>query len=112
MNMKKLAPLAFAVVLATGVASTAAFANGEKEDANDAAALANAKITLSQAIATAEQQTGGKAIGAGVDNENGIVSIAVDVAGSQGVKTVLVDPQTGRITATKAGGNGDGEETD
>ncbi len=112
MNTRKFAPLAFAVILATGAASTAALAKGGHEESQDAAALANAKVTLSQAIATAEQQAGGKAISAGVDNENGTVRIAVDVASNQGVKTVLVDPQTGQATGTKPAGDGDHEEAD
>lgn len=105
MNRKKLVPVALAVLLATGAASGVALANGSGEEQQDAAQLANAKVTLIEAIATAEHQAGGQAVGAGVDNENGTVRIAVDVAGTQGVKTVLVDPQTGKVTGTMPAGD-------
>ncbi len=110
MIARKYVPLALAAALAAS-ASGAAFAE-ERADEGDAAALANAKVSLSQAIATAEQQAGGKAVEAGVDDENGTVRIAVRVASNQGVRTVLVDPQSGQVTGTKADGDHDGEDSD
>jgi len=77
----------------------------------DAAALAGMKVTLTQAITMAEQQGGGRAIGADVSQENGAIRIAVEVAGPQGVKTVLVDAQTGQVNATRDGDQ-DGEDND
>ena len=47
-----------------------------------------------------------------MDNENGKVSISVDVAKGQSVQTVLVDPQTGQVTGTKASRDGDTEQAD
>lgn len=112
MNRKMLAPLAFAAILSAGAAGSAVIAHAGEAEGSDAAALANAKITLGQAIAAAEQRVGGKAIDAGVENQNGTVSIAVDVAGKQGVKTVLFDPATGQITATRPANNADNGERD
>lgn len=113
MNTRKFAPLALAAMIGTiAVGGTAFAAENGKEEAQDAALLANAKVSLSQAITAAEQQSGGKAIGAGIDNANGKVSITVDVANGQNVKTVLVDPQTGQVTGTQAGGDGDTEQAD
>lgn len=110
MNRKKLVPLAFAVILATGTAAGAGLAHAGESERSDAAALANAKVTLSQAIATAEQQSGGNAISAGLENQNGIVSISVDVARKQGAETVLVNPQTGQVVTIKPADDGhDGE---
>lgn len=111
MNTKQIVILVAAGMIATGAGGSLAYAE-EHGNHTDAQALANSKISLSQAIATAEQQAGGKAVDAGVDNENGTVRIAVEVASNQGVKTVLVDPQTGQVTGTKTGGDHESEEND
>lgn len=111
MNMKRIAPFAFAAILAASTAGVAV-AKEAHDDEDDAAALAHAKISLTQAIAAAEQQAGGKAVGAGVDNENGTVRIAVEIADGQGTKTLLVDPQTGQVTASHDGGDHEDEGTD
>ena len=111
MNMKQIVVLAAAGLIAIGGGSSVAYAE-EHGDLGDAQALANSKVSLTQAIATAEQQAGGKAVDAGVDNENGTVRIAVEVASNQGVETVLVDPQAGQVTGTKAESGHEGEEND
>ncbi len=113
MNTKRLAPLALVAMFGVAAAGGTAFAGeNSKEEAQDAALLASAKISLSQAITAAEQQYGGKAIGAGIDNANGHLSITVDVAKGQSVQTVLVDPQTGKVTGTQQAGDGDTEQAD
>ena len=106
-------PWLLAGAFVIGLAGTARAESNE--DRSDAAALAAAKVSLSQAIATAEQSAGGKAIGADVDNQNGVARIAVEVAGGQGVRTVLIDPQTGKVVATRVTGaehEEDGEHAD
>ncbi len=102
MNKKHTIPIVLAALLATGAASGIALAeeNGHKQ--NDAAMLASAKITLQQAITTAEQQAGGRAVSADLTQEKGTAQIEVEVAGPQGTKTVLVNAQTGQVTATNA----------
>jgi len=109
MNNKTLIPIALAALLAVGAAAGAARAENQDQDRPDAAALAGMKVTLMQAITTAEQQAGGRAVGADVSQEQGAVRIAVEVAGPQGMKTVLVDAQTGQVTATQ---DGDREDND
>ncbi|MBU6497821.1 MAG: hypothetical protein KGJ41_10095 [Rhodospirillales bacterium] len=111
MTARKLAPFALAALLALGATGGVALANARNDEGNDAASLANAKVSLVQAIAIAEQQAGGHAVGAGVNNENGRVSIAVDVAAANGVRTVLIDPATGQVAADHAGGDHN-EESD
>lgn len=113
MNIKRIAPLTLAALLAVGAAGGIAHAKDrdQDQDRRDTAALANMKVTLQQAIATAEQQAGGRAVGADVSQERGATRIAVEVAGPQGVKTVLVDGQTGQVTATHDSGQ-DGEDHD
>ena len=109
----------FAALLAVGglaaggiAASEAAFAATEVngQDKQDTAALAGMKITLQQAIAAAEQQSGGRAVSADVSLENGATRVAVEVTGPQGAKTLLVDGQTAQVTAAPPGENShDGE---
>lgn len=104
---------ALAGVLVLGL-SGAALAK-DNQDQSDAATMAAAKVSLSQAIITAEQHAKGKAFDAGVDNQNGTARISVEVAGSQGVQTVLIDPATGAVVGTHAGGEdqeGQGEHED
>lgn len=111
MNTERIVPLALAALLAAGAVGGVARAEDRdrNEDRRDAAALAGIKVTLQQAIATAEQQAGGRAVGADVSREQGATRIAVEIAGPQGVKTVLVDAQTGQVTAAHDGGR-DGED--
>ena len=109
MNIKRMLPAALAVAVAVGAAGGIAQAQGRDQDSRDAAALAGMRVTLQQAIATAEGQAGGRAIGADVSQEQGAIRISVEVAGPQGVKTVLVDGVTGQVTATRDGG---GEDND
>ncbi len=113
MNIKRIAPFALAALLAVGAAAGVAQAKDQdrSQDARDTAALASMKVTLPQAIATAEQQAGGRAVGADMSQEQGATRIAVEVVSPQGIKTVLVDAQTGQVTATHDGDQ-DGEAND
>ena len=111
MNAKKILPFGLATLLALGAAGGIAYAADHKQDQRDIAALANMKVTLTQAITTAELQVGGKAVGADVSQEKGVTQIAVEVVGQQGVKTVLVDAQSGKVTATRDAGQ-DREDND
>jgi uncharacterized membrane protein YkoI len=110
MNIKRIASLAFATLLAVAAAAGAAQAQDRDQNARDIAALANMKVTLPQAIAAAEQQAGGRAVSADVSRAQGTTRIAVEVVGPQGVKTLLVDAQTGQVTATQDGGQDDGDD--
>ncbi len=112
MTIKRTLPVALAALLAIGaVAGTAWAKSGDegKQDSRDIAALATMKLTLPQAIAAAEQSAGGRALSADLSHEGGTDHIAVEIAGPQGVKTVLVDGQTGQVTASK---DADAEDND
>ena len=109
MYKKRVLPVALAALVATGAVGGLAFAQERREADKDAAALANAKVTLQQAITTAEQQAGGRAVSADIEQERGATRIEVEVAGLQGVRTVMVDAQTGQVTATR---DGDQDEND
>ena len=106
MNTKTLASFALAGLLATGALAGTAFAAGSDEQ-QEATALQSAKVTLPQAIATAEQQTGGKAYDAGVDLKGGVARIAVETNGPKGVQTVIVNAQNGKVVGTHAGAETD-----
>jgi len=110
MNTRRIACLALATLLATGAASSIAYAQdrdrdrdqGQDQDQRDITTRAGMKVTLQQAIGTAEQQMGGRAVGAEVFRQKGAAHFSVEVAGPGGIKTVLVDAQTGKVTATNA----------
>lgn len=97
----RITPFAFAVLLILGAGNAANAA--DHQDQSEAQIMQTAKVSLAQAITTAERQTGGKAFDAGVDNENGTPRITVTVVGANGVQTVLIDPASGGVTGTRAG---------
>ena len=70
-------------------------------------ALQGTRITLPDAIATAERQTGGKAYDAGVDADHGAPRIVVETNGPKGVQTVVVDAGSGQVIGGHAGGEAD-----
>ncbi len=108
MNSKRTLPVAMAALVALG---GIAQAQSHDQDSRDTAAAAGMKVTLQQAIATAEGKGGGRAVGADISRQGGATRISVEIAGPQGVKTVMVDGQTGQVTETRDGG-GDGETND
>jgi uncharacterized membrane protein YkoI len=104
MMIEYIAAIALAGVLILGMAEPTFSANGE---AREETALLGTKVTLSQAIATAEQQTGGKAFDAGVDVDHGKPCVIVETNGPKGVQTVIVDAESGQIIGGHAGGEAD-----
>jgi uncharacterized membrane protein YkoI len=86
-------------ILAVVVTTGATLADNDVfEDAQEMAAVANAKLTLDQAIAAATSTIypGSKVIEAEVDTENGVPSYVIDLE-KHGMHTVLVDIRTGEI---------------
>lgn len=69
--IKRTLPIALVALLAGGVASGAAMAQNRSQDSRDVAALAAMKVALQQAIATAENQAGGRAFDADVSQQGG-----------------------------------------
>ena len=85
----------------------------DRDERADAAKLKDAQTTLAAAIATAEQQGGGRAIEAGYENENGRVQFQVAVAKDHTVQDVKIDTATGKVVKVEAAGDGehqDGEQ--
>ena len=99
------AAIALAGFLFIGVAGPALA--GAKSEAQEQTALQGTTLTLSQAIAIAEHQTGGKAYDAGVDVDHGKPRVVVETNGPNGVQTVIIDAQSGQIVGAHAGGEPD-----
>lgn len=101
-------------VIATGSAGVAGLAYAkERPEAptNEASIVANAKVSMAQAIAAAEQQVGGKAIGTGIEDQNGNVFFEVEVLKDNVKHKVLVDTQTGKAVKVVAN-NGNDDDGD
>eukprot|EP01037_Dinobryon_pediforme_P002041 gene2041-2079_t len=106
MTHNSIIPATLAALLITGsIAGTAWSANRDVDP--EAAALQGAKVTLAQAIGTAERMTGGRAYDAGVNKKGGQVQIVVETNGPKGVQTVAIDSQSGQVVSTHAGGEAD-----
>ena len=92
-----------AVLLATVIAlgaGTAAFATNHANDAIEE--LAQAKITLTQAIAAAEQHSGGRATQAELEREKGKIVFEVEVVKGNQVSLIHVDPADGKVLGVRA----------
>ena len=72
------------------------------EIAEEAAAQAEAKLTLEEAVALAEKQIpGGKVIESEVDTENGVASYVIDIE-KDGLQTVMIAVRTGEVLSAGA----------
>lgn len=79
----------------------------DQEDRDKLAKFSASSTTLAAAVATAEQHVGGKAIEAGVDDENGTMSFEIKVAKDKALHRVVVDGSTGKVVQVAAGQEGD-----
>jgi uncharacterized membrane protein YkoI len=102
MFLNKFAPYALATALLLGAvgAGTVALASERERDRDTAAeiqAVAAMRTTLPQAIAAAEQATGGRAIEAGVEHENGRLTLKVETQKGTERQEVTINPDTGAV---------------
>lgn len=107
------------VALITLAGAGAAFAgeNGNETDQqSELNAVTNAKTSLSQAIAAAEQETGGKAVDTGLENQDGVMAYEIEIAKGNTLQRVLVDSDSGKIIKVMAADadheNGEHEDHD
>lgn len=84
-----------AVVAALSLAATGAVL----ADESDELGIANAKISLIEAVTAAEQHLGGKAASAEIKHEDGKWIFEVDIVNGKEVKDVVIDPATGEVLA-------------
>jgi uncharacterized membrane protein YkoI len=115
MNPKRALIVGTLVAFATGMtAATAAPGRGERDGAP--IDVSKATVTMSQAIATAEQQAGGRATKAKLENETGKLLYEIKVAGKDKTTEVKVDAQDGKVlasgTETAAHKRGGGREAE
>ena len=90
-----------AAIVVTGIAAAlggGAYAARAKE--SDAQAIANAKISLPQAIALAEQSVGGKATKARLEQTNHKWAFLVEVVKDSKVLDVKVDIESGTVISS------------
>jgi uncharacterized membrane protein YkoI len=100
MNPKRTLIVGALVAFATGLTATSTALAREHERAP--VDVSKATVTMSQAIATAEQQAGGKATRAQLENETGKLLYEVKVADKDKVTEVKVDAQDGKVLASGA----------
>jgi uncharacterized membrane protein YkoI len=93
-----------ALILAAGVATAGGLAYSQQPATtqNDAIVeLAKARISLTQAVAIAEQHAGGKASRAELEDENGRLVYGVEVSDTTKTTDVKVDATDGRVVSAQ-----------
>ena len=100
--MRSKKSLLFGVIGATALGASLAFAGANGGPENDAALLSQAKISLPQAIAVAEQHAQGKAVRAELEDENGTLVYGVEVTNGIQTTDVKVDINNGKILSARA----------
>src|ERR1700704_6440282 len=101
MNSKRGLIVGTLLVMATGTMAASA-APGNNEQRGTPIDFSKAPVTMSQAIATAEQQAGGRATRAKLENEKGKLLYEIKVAGKDKTTEVKVDAQDGKVLAAGA----------
>jgi uncharacterized membrane protein YkoI len=102
MQRKTLIP---ALIMAAGVATAGGLVYAQQSGMtqNDAMVnLAQARISLAQAVATAEQHVGGRASRAELQNENGWLVYGVEVVDTARTMDVKVDAVNGSVVSAQA----------
>lgn len=112
MNRKQLVAALAAGTIAAGAIGGAVYAKERHDTPTDEVQImATAKVTMAQAIAAAEQATGGKAVGSGIEDQDGTVHFEVTVLKDNTRHKVLIDTQTGKVVKTVvAKNNRDGDD--
>jgi uncharacterized membrane protein YkoI len=92
-----------ALIMAAGVATAGGLVYAQQASAqNDAITnLAMARISLVQAVTTAEQHAGGRASRAELQNENGRLVYGVEVADNANTTDVKVDATDGTVVSAQ-----------
>jgi uncharacterized membrane protein YkoI len=101
MNSKRGLIVGTLLVMTTGTMAASA-APGNNEQRATPIDFSKAPVTMSQAIATAEQQAAGRATRAKLENEKGKLLYEVKVAGKDKATEVQIDAQDGKVLAANA----------
>lgn len=97
----KLIPATTAAVIALGAAGVAYADSGENGNSKEISAVLEAKTSISQAIAAAESETGGRAMKVNVERKEGAYVYEVKTVTKDKVSEVTVDPASGKVTGTE-----------
>lgn len=101
MFRSKLLAATMAAVFALGAGGATLAANGENEHGREIAAVLGAKTSIAQAIAAAEQQTGGRAMKIEVEKEKGTYLYEVKTVSNDRIAEVFVDPASGQVVRSE-----------
>ena len=96
-SRKKTTPLIGLAALATLGLGTAYAA--QQDDGQELQRLEASKMSLAQAVQAAETEYKGKAVSASLDMKQATPAFLVEVMNASGSQTVLVDTETGKLTA-------------
>ena len=111
LSKKKTAPLIGLAALATLGLGTAFAA--QQDDGQELQRLESSKMSLAQAVQAAETEYKGKASSASLDMKQATPAFVVEVMNTSGSQTVLVDTETGKLTAIQTKDDSeDGEDAD
>ena len=118
MRPKPVLAMAGALTLALVGTAFAESDDDEREGEREAQAVVAAPVTLGQAISTAEGSTGGRAVRASYETQNGTSVVRVDLVKDKARLEAHVDANSGKVIATNNleedddGGNDEGSEED
>lgn len=96
----KFIPAAMAAVMVLGATQAAFAKSGEHENGKEIAAVLGAKASVAQAIAAAEQKTGGRAVKVDIEKEKGTYLYQVKTVSKDKISEVFVDLASGQVTRT------------
>jgi hypothetical protein len=109
-TLSKVGAASLALIASLAAAPIVLADDDKAESAQEAAAVAGAKLTLSQAIEAAQKEVpDARVLKAEVDSENGVPSYVVEVE-KDGVQRLVFDLKTGQMTRMAA--ENDHEESD
>lgn len=104
MNRFRIRPAAVAVAIALGTTGCAFAEAGEHGEARRIAEALGAKTSITQAIAAAERQTGGRAVKVDFESEDGAFTYEVKTLSNGRMTEVLVDPASGQVLRSRGEG--------
>ena len=104
MNDRKLIPAVIVGALALNVAATALASSGPDKMAKELSAIQNAQTSISQAIASAESHTGGRAVKAEMERKKGAYYYEIKTVSKDKVLKLHIDPTTGKVVKTREKG--------
>lgn len=88
------------LTLAAALPALAESNDDERNGREEIDVAATATVTLSQAISTAESSSGGRAVRAGYESQDGTPVIQVNLVKDRAVLETRIDPGTGKVIAT------------